>query len=132
MLFQQKITYVFRIIIIFCLGIFFLEILFLRFVPEFENKTFASSNFIEQPVTPTKKTSDQRRKTGPEIRKYFRLTYTSQYFQSLNQLLDVPTTLPAVIFLVAAFIFGRNFLTLSYLFDSRRVISFYYVFVVSN
>lgn len=132
MLSQQKITYFFRIIIIVCVGIFFLEILFLRFVPEFENKTLASSSFIEQPVAPTKKSSDQRRKTAPEIRKYFRLTYASQFFYSLNHLLDVPHTLPAVIFLVAAFIFGRASLTLSYLFDSRRVISFYYVFVVSN
>ncbi len=129
---QQKIPYVFRIITVFCVGIFFLEILFLRFLPEFDNMGLASISFIQQPVAPVKKTSDQRRKTGPEIRKYFRLTYVTQYFHSLSQLLDVPRTLLSLIFLITTLFLFRTFLFLFSFFDSRRIISFYYVFVASN
>lgn len=131
MLSQQKVTYAFRIITIFCVGIFFLEILFLKLLPEFENQSTVSSSFTRQTSVPTKKTSDQRRKTGPEIRKYFRLTYISQYFHSIIQLLVGANSFPRFDFGIVVLVFSV-LLPFLFFYDSRRVIGFYYIFVASN
>ena len=130
MFLNKNISSIFHYTIVVCLGIFILEILCLKYLPEFETLLYKGESSSIMNHSPLKKsqTSDQRRKTAPEIRKYLRMIFSFQYIHIHELYLGPNNTFVfacSQFLIILLIVYG---IVSFYWADIRERISFFYFF----